>query len=360
MNIFSRYLIRNVFIGFCAAAALLLPLFTTFNLINELDDVSPAGYHWTQAVMVVLMTMPRSLVDLAPFIALLGGIAGMGLLSKNLELTAIRTAGFSIFRIGLVVLFAGILISVPLSALDEWVASPLQQRALQLKSNAMAKDKDNSSVSNALWARRGNEFVTVKRLDEQQQPQGVEIFSYKPDLSLDSYLYAQSATVLKNGKWLLHGVNQKSWFNQEKRVKVEDTMEWPSLFAGISLEELTMPSDSFSVAQLNHYIGYLDNTGQPSVQYRIALWQKLGRPILTLAMILLAIPFIFIAPRSPGMGSRLAVGVIVGLFTYISYQIIVNLGLLFSLNVVLVTLLPPLLLLAIALWLVYRFDEHHS
>lgn len=53
MNVFSRYLIRHLFLGFAAAAGLLLPLFTTFNLINELDDVSPGGYRWTQAVLVV-------------------------------------------------------------------------------------------------------------------------------------------------------------------------------------------------------------------------------------------------------------------------------------------------------------------
>ncbi len=98
MNVFSRYLIRHLFLGFAAAAGLLLPLFTTFNLINELDDVSPGGYRWTQAVLVVLMTLPRTLVELSPFIALLGGIVGLGQLSKNSELTAIRSTGFSIFR----------------------------------------------------------------------------------------------------------------------------------------------------------------------------------------------------------------------------------------------------------------------
>ncbi len=93
MNVFSRYLIRHLFLGFAAAAGLLLPLFTTFNLINELDDVSPGGYRWTQAVLVVLMTLPRTLVELSPFIALLGGIVGLGQLSKNSELTAIRSTG---------------------------------------------------------------------------------------------------------------------------------------------------------------------------------------------------------------------------------------------------------------------------
>lgn len=94
MNVFSRYLIRHLFLGFAAAAGLLLPLFTTFNLINELDDVNPGGYRWTQAVLVVLMTLPRTLVELSPFIALLGGIVGLGQLSKTVSLPPFAARGF--------------------------------------------------------------------------------------------------------------------------------------------------------------------------------------------------------------------------------------------------------------------------
>lgn len=359
MNIFSRYLIRNVFIGFAAAAGLLIPLFTTFNLINELDDVSPGGYRWTQAVAMVLMTIPRSFIDLGPFIALLGGIVGLGQLSKSSELTAIRTAGFSIIKIAQAIFCAGLLLTVSLGALDEWVASPLQQRALQMKNTAEAQTPDSDNTTNSLWARKDNEFVTVKSLDPKNQPLGVEIFYYNPDLTLASYLYAESATIDNNGMWTLHGVNQKNWANREETVKTLDSLQWKSIFTNMSLQELTMPSESFSIRQLNRYIGYLQDTHQPSTEFRIALWQKLGRPILILAMILLAIPFTFSVPRAPGLGSRLAVGVIVGLLTYISYQIIVNLGLLFALNVQLTTLAPPLILLVIAIVLVRRFDGRH-
>ncbi|MEN5015783.1 LPS export ABC transporter permease LptG [Erwinia sp. Eh17-17] len=360
MNIFRRYLIRNVFLGFAAAAGLLLPLFTTFNLINELDDVSPGGYRWTQAVMVVLMTMPRSLIDLGPFIALLGGIVGLGQLSKSLELTAIRTAGVSVVGIAGAILCAGLIFTLTLAALDEWVASPLQQRALQLKNVAMAQDKEsNDSVANRLWAKRGNEFATVKTLDEHHQPVGIEVFYYRPDLSLASYLFAEKASVLANGIWVLHGVNQKQWTGRTETVTHLTTLQWHSIFTRISLAELMLPSDSFSIHQLWQYIHYLRDTHQPDSEFQIALWQKLGRPLLTLAMILLAIPFTFSTPRSPGLGSRLAVGVIVGLLTYISYQIIVNLGLLFALNVLLTTLAPAALLLLLAMGLVYWFDRRH-
>ncbi|WP_202306034.1 LPS export ABC transporter permease LptG [Dryocola clanedunensis] len=355
MTIFSRYLIRNVFIGFFAAAGLLIPLFTTFNLINELEDVTPHGYSWTQALLVTIMTLPRTLVDLGPFVALLGGIVGLGLLSKNSELTAIRSTGMSIFSIALVMLTAGLMINGALSVIDEWVASPMQQRALQIKN--IANKQNTSGIS--LWARHGNEFVTVKSVDKNSQPVGIEIFRYRADRSLTSYIYAQRASTAADGSWLLHNVMQKSWKNNSETLRKSATMHWQSLFFVPNLKELTLPAGSFSVRQLNRYIGYLQRTGQPSAEYRIVLWKKLGQPILVLAMILLAIPFTFSNPRTPELGNRLAIGSIVGLFTYISYQIILNLGLLLSLNVPLTTLAPPTVLLIIALWQVYRFDRQY-
>lgn len=76
-------------------------------------------------------------------------------------------------------------------------------------------------------------------------------------------------------------------------------------------------------------------------------------------MILLAVPFTFSAPRSPGMGSRLAVGVIVGLLTGISYQIMVNLGLLFALSAPVTALGLPVAFVLVALSLVYWYDRQH-
>ncbi|TLV11682.1 LPS export ABC transporter permease LptG [Klebsiella indica] len=359
MTIFSRYLIRNVFIGFAAAAGLLLPLFTTFTLINELEDVTPDGYRWTQALYVTVMTLPRTLVDLGPFIALLGGIVGLGQLAKSLELTAIRAAGMSIFNIALVMLSAGLLINVSLGAVDEWVASPLQQRALQMKNSTLAQSNDDDASVNALWARRGNEFVTVKSLDKNGQPVGIEIFHYQADRSLESYIYAEKASTAANGIWLLHNVMQKNWQDNRETVQRRDSLLWHSLFSGARLNELILPPGSFSIRQLDHYIDYLHDSGQPSTEYRLALWKKLGQPILVLSMILLAIPFTFTIPRAPGLGSRLAIGAIVGLLTYITYQIVLNLGLLFSLNVPAVVLAPPIFILLLALALVYRFDQKH-
>ncbi len=92
----------------------------------------------SRRLLVVLMTLPHTLVELSPFIALMGGIVGLGQLSKNSGNTAIRSTGFSIFRIALQWRWSPGYCGSLLDAMDEWVASPLQQQALQIKSTATA------------------------------------------------------------------------------------------------------------------------------------------------------------------------------------------------------------------------------
>ncbi|WP_449104068.1 LPS export ABC transporter permease LptG [Pseudomonas veronii] len=357
MRITSLYLIRNVMIGFVAAAALLLPLFTTFDLISELDDVTTGGYRWAQAVQVVLMTLPRRAVDLGPFIALLGGIVGLGQLALTQELTAMRTAGISIVRIAITTLMAGLILVLLLGAMDEWVASPLQQRGVQLRNAALAISGEAASPSGSIWARRGDEVARIGSMSRHNTPVDIEIFQYTPDMFLKSYVFADSAEIRADGTWLLKNAHIKEWDRSQESIHQQDNLIWQSVFSDRRLKELTLPTDSFSIRQLHHYIQFLDASQQPSAEYQMAMWQKLGRPILTLAMILFAVPFTFAQQRSPGLGGRLAIGAVVGLLIYVSNQIIANLGLLLAINVTLTTLLPSIVLLGIALFLIYRFNR---
>ena len=136
-----------------------------------------------------------------------------------------------------------------------------------------------------------------------------------------------------------------------------DQMIWQSVLPETRLQEVALPADSLSSRQLYHYIEFLKGTAQPSAQYEVALWEKLGTPLLTLAMILLAVPFSFSQVRSTGLGSKLALGAVTGLLVYLTNQIIVNLGILFGLVPVLVGTVPALLMLVFSMSLIFRFDR---
>lgn len=357
MKIIDKYILRNVFLGFAAAAALLLPLFSTLDLVGELDDISEEGYRLKQAIEVVLMTVPRRAVELGPFIALLGGIAALGQLSLTQELSVLRAAGISATRIGFTTLLAGLTLALALGGLDEFLASPLQQKALQIRAHATATPEKERKKESSIWARKDGQVVRIGSLRAGRIPSRVEIFRFDGEDRLEEYIFAEYANIQSDGIWQLHNVQLKRWTNDEESVQQLDQLPWRAILPDTRLDEVSLPAESFSAQQLRRYVQFLQHTGQPATQYEIALWQKLGIPILTLAMILFAVPFTFGPVRSTGLGSRLALGAIMGLLVYVTNEIVISLGLLFKLNALVIGVAPALIMLGVAMVIVHRFDQ---
>ncbi|WP_183167300.1 LPS export ABC transporter permease LptG [Azomonas macrocytogenes] len=356
MKIVDRYLLRNMFLGFVAAAALLLPLFSALDLVNELDDVKQGGYRLIQAVEVVMMTLPRRIVELGPFIALLGGIAALGQLAQTQELSVLRAAGISATRISMTTLLAGLILAGLIGMIDEFAASPLQQKALQIRTQAIALTDKDSPKDDSIWARKSNYYARIDRLSANHIPTHLEIFGFDENKQLKEYIYAEYADIQSGKSWLLHDVRVKKQNGSEETSEHFDELPWQSIFPETRLNEVNFPPESFSSQQLYRYIKFLHETGQPSAQYSVALWQKVGTPILALAMILFAVPFAFSQVRSTGLGAKLSLGAMLGLLVYMTNNIIASLGILFKINPVLVGTLPAIIMFGIAMLAVTRFD----
>lgn len=354
--IVDRYIARTIGMGFVAAAALLLPLFGFLDLIDELDDVGQGSYRMWQALQVTAMTLPRRAVELCPFIALLGGIAGLGQLSMNGELTALRAAGLATARIGMPALAAGLGLAMTLAAADQFVVSPLQQKALHWRMQALSTTQDQLTGS-VLWARDGRQILRVGELRAGRIPVDIELFRLGEDSRLEEYVHAGYAEIRQGGWWQLHDVLFKRWTAAGQTTEELAELPWQSIIPAKRLDDLTLPAASLSPRQLYRYIQDLRRMGQPAAVYAVALWQKIGAPILTAAMILLAVPFTFSRGRDLALGGRLALGAIAGLAVYLINQIVGAAAVLFQLSPPLAGVVPAAILLIAALALVGRLDR---
>jgi lipopolysaccharide export system permease protein len=63
-----------------------------FQLIDELRE-KYVGYGLSQAIVYVLLTLPRRIYELIPYVAFLGTLVGLGQLANQGELTVLRAAG---------------------------------------------------------------------------------------------------------------------------------------------------------------------------------------------------------------------------------------------------------------------------
>lgn len=350
MKISDSYLMRAVAGGFLAAAAVLLPLFSFVDLVEQLDATGQGRYQIAQALAYVGLTLPRRLIELGPFIALLGSIVALGSLASHRELTALRSVGVSPGRIAFAALKAGLLWVLLLTATDQFVASPLQQRAFDMRSNALSGGGTAELGSGAaLWARQGDRILRVGALRLGRIPAGIEIFRFNAEGHLIRYIYADHAEIRHHKPWQLNGVLIKAFVAGTPITTRRSSMAWQTFLTPAQMGLLEKPAESLSPVQLYGYVRYLHSTGQASGVYAVRLWQKLGQPLTTAAMILLAVPFSISAPRSAGFGSRIALGAIAGLGVYLADQIITNAGMLLDLSPPLIALGPGAVLLVVAL-----------
>ena len=65
---------------------ILVSAFSLIALVRELDSVGKGTYSASDAALYVLLTLPGWMVELAPAMALLGAIVGLGELAAGEEL----------------------------------------------------------------------------------------------------------------------------------------------------------------------------------------------------------------------------------------------------------------------------------
>ncbi|MDX1656442.1 MAG: LptF/LptG family permease, partial [Candidatus Competibacteraceae bacterium] len=98
-----------------------------------------------------------------------------------------------------------------------------------------------------------------------------------------------------------------------------------------------------SLRELLVYINYLKSNGLEPGPHQLAFWTKALGPISSLAMLFIAMPFVFAPQRTTTAGQRLVVGIFLGLLFYLGNRMLGNLVLLYGYPPLVAALLPSLL-----------------
>ncbi|GJL71499.1 MAG: LPS export ABC transporter permease LptG [Nitrosomonas sp.] len=350
MTIIHRYIATQIFIGLIIATAVLLPLFSFFDLLDQLDDAGKGTYRVQDAFIYTAMLLPRRFIQIAPFIALLGTVAALGKLAVNSELVAFRVAGLSPTRISFVPLSVGLLLLVFIAALEQFVAPQLQQKAISFRAVALGQSAE-LGWNLGIWSRNERNILRIGEMQHAKKASDIEILHFDKNSHLLAHVHAEYADIVSNDFWKLTNVTVRTFSNQHIYATSADSVNWKSFLSPEDIATLTKPPESLSPTELFRHIEFLRTTGQEADSYALALWRKAGSAIMTIAMLLLAIPFIFGSIRS-GLANKLVFAAITGIVVYLLDQIIANAGLLYQLNPALTALCPGLLMILLAMqWL---------
>jgi len=94
MKRIDYYIASTVTVTMLLAALGLVGILSIFTLLEQVEDIEN-NYRIADALLFVLLSMPRMFYEVIPYSAMIGCLAGLGQLANNSELVVMRAAGVS-------------------------------------------------------------------------------------------------------------------------------------------------------------------------------------------------------------------------------------------------------------------------
>lgn len=318
MKIIDKYIASTVLSAIGLVTLLLAGLQIFILFVNQLDELGKLDYGIAQATVFVLLQMPYQVYLFFPMASLLGCLIGLGVMASNSELVVMRAAGVSIGQITKAVLKASVVVIIIITALGEFLTPVISHYANDYKAAALTGGQ-TLRTPKGIWLRYDNDFISIGSV----LPDNVlrNVYQFRFDAQHNLKIARQISKVqLINNSWVAYDVKQTIFEQNRTSASRVDSLQWDVPVKPQILNITGSNPDEMTLHELNQYLRAHKHNQLNVQNYKIAFLQRIIRPITTMVMMLLAIPFIFGPLRSSTMGSKLLVGATVGFGFHILNQ----------------------------------------
>jgi LPS export ABC transporter permease LptG len=316
-HILDRYLVREqlTFMGIGLAVA--STLFVVIDLVQTLDRFIRMKPPLILVFEHFAYHLPAALHSGLPVVMLVATIFLFLTLTRYHELTAMKAAGMSLYRVAAPVLLLAVSVAITAGLFQELLLPRLNElgdevdrvkirgqlpRHLQSRQRLWLRTSDSRFFRVELLNPAGNEMygVTVLELDRET-------------FRLVDRLDAQRARWSPEGWELSDGAIREFGPHGEVQT-IPFVLTAVELQEGIeSFTQIQKPIEAMSYRELREYIARLEATGFPVKKYMVELYSKFSFPLVNLVMVLVAIPFSLQSPRGGRLfGVALAIAIMAG------------------------------------------------
>jgi lipopolysaccharide export system permease protein len=351
MKLLDRYIGRTVLMAVAMVLLVLIGLDGTFAFLAELKELDK-GYQAPQALLFIVMTLPRRIYDFMPVAVLIGCLVGMGTLASTSELTVIRAAGVSIVRLVYSAVRPVLWLVVVGLLLGQFIVPQTEQFAQSERARNMAEGKPISG-RDGFWYREEGQYIHIQAIQPNGVMYGVSRFVFNEQFDLVQSDFSQRA-IYQGDHWVLEQVKQTRMLGDSTESERFQTLRWDTTVTPEVLSVVALKPDYLSITGLYQYATYLRKQALESKAYYFSFWKKVFQPVTTIVMVFIAISFVFGPLRSVTMGQRITAGVLVGLAFHYAQQLLGHASLIYNIPPLLGALIPMLVCLVAGVWLLRR------
>lgn len=359
MRILDRYIAKECLrlLILCMAAGIII--FLVVDLFENMGRIIERQVPWNIGMQFFLLKIPFIISMGLPLAVLLSSCLSLGILAKNVEITAMKASGISSPRIALPLMVLATAASLFLILLNETIAPYTNERVNHIQTSYIEKDKSSSiTTGDRTWFRnRQQSILSLEFYDEKKKRMvNVAIFFFDDSRSLSKTIQVKEAFWDQpSQKWrLTNGYlrdfsqkdNPQTTVINELLIKLDESPR--------SLSRSQRRPEEMTFLQLYHYLRRMKAGGIDVSRYMVDLYAKFSYPLACLMMVLVGIPFSMRTTHRTGNVISLVVSVILGFSFFVIYSVFVTLGHSGKLPAPLAAWAPNLIFLGLGVYLFKR------
>ena len=334
MNILDRYLLKRFFITFFVSILCFIIIFDLVNLVERLGSYLEAGARFVDVFMYYVYFTPFIVVLTCPIATLLASIFSIGLLAKNNELTAMKAAGVSLYRITGTLFTGGIVIAVGLWFFGEMIlpnANDLKNVIMAEKIERRPSDRSTVYSDQMFQGLHGRIFLFTNYVTKSATGENVivQVFDGK---KLNQVITAKKLT-WRDSVWVGSGVVIKDFgdFDRDPEpikntaydsLVFKDFGEKPSYFEDWFSRQDPLSMDYF---KLKKFIVVSRALGKDVTKQIVDLENKVAFPFINVIIILIGVSLAS-NPRRSGLGISFGVSMAISFVFYTCVKIAIEFG----------------------------------
>jgi len=357
---FDRYLGRTVFVGTLFALLVLFSIDSIIDFINDVESVDDRGFTFGHVMLRLLFEMPQRLYEFMPTALLLGALIGLGGLAAKSELVALRSVGISKLRIIWSVLKVGAILIAISVWVGEMIVPTAQGYANSLSKSQVRDNKNNNNVNGGsdikkislrsnygIWVRDNSRYINAQEIYPDYRMRDIWIYELDEQYKLKRASFAKQA-VYENNTWKLSDIKHSLISKSGVETVAAEEEHWERLVSTDLFDVITVKPEFMGAIKLKKYISYLDENELDSKRYQLAYYNRFAVPLSGLAMLLLAVPFVFRSSRAGGLGQRVALGIVVAVVFNLVSRVLSNTSVVYDIPPAIGAFMPTIIVILIA------------
>jgi lipopolysaccharide export system permease protein len=324
MRILDKYIAKYFILPLLYCLLTFIILYVIIDLFGRLDEILKQNINLGILWDYYLSMIPLIIIQTTPVASLISTIYVLGALNKYGEITAMRSAGISIYRILMPFIYIGFAITILIFGVSEKILPQSMRKAESIKENSMEnadrnKTFNKKAISNIALYGKNNRLIFIDNFDTFSKiATGITILEQDKKDNVSLKINAHEARWI-DGKWLFSNIltyklDDKGMvigspeFFQEKIIPMEKPKDLISKGTNY---------DYMSFYDLSNYIKNFSGASPKLItRLRVDLYQKISFPFTSLIVILIGSGFALRmrqrgkATALLGIGMSIAIGFI--------------------------------------------------